>query len=85
MYSKNVLFISILTFQLSICRGHKVLRNGKISNNIFEEVIHFGRNSSFFYNEEIFVQLDELDKMDRITYALIKFKYSLTEAQNILV
>ena len=35
----------------------------------------------FFKNEEIFVKLDELDELDRITYARIGFKYSLTQAQ----
>ena len=35
----------------------------------------------FFQNEEIFVQLDELDELDRITHAWIGFNYSFTEAQ----
>ena len=40
----------------------------------------------FFQNEEIFVQLDELDELDRITQIWIGFNYSLTQAQkNILV
>ena len=34
-----------------------------------------------FQNEEIFVQLDELDELDRITHAWIGFNYSLTQAQ----
>ena len=39
--------------------------------------------SSFcFYNEEIFVKLDELDKLDSINHAWIGIKYSLTQAQN---
>ena len=35
----------------------------------------------FFQNEEIFVQLDEFDELDRITQASIGFNYSLTQAQ----
>ena len=35
----------------------------------------------FFQNGEIFVQLDELDKLDKITHARIGFNYSLTQAQ----
>ena len=38
----------------------------------------------FFQNEEIFVQLDELDELDRITHAWIGFNYSLTQAQKTL-
>ena len=34
-----------------------------------------------FQNEVILVQLDELDKLDRITHAWIGFNYSLTQAQ----
>ena len=34
-----------------------------------------------FQNEKIFVQLDELDKLDRITQAWIGFNYSLTQTQ----
>ena len=41
-------------------------------------------HSSFFQNEEIFVQLDELDELDRITYAWIGFNYSLAQAQKTL-
>ena len=33
----------------------------------------------FFQNEENFIQLDKLDKLDRINHAWIWFKYSLTE------
>ena len=35
----------------------------------------------FFQNEETFVQLDELDELDRITHAWIGFNYSLTQVQ----
>ena len=35
-------------------------------------------DSSFFQNEEIFIQLDELD---RITHAWIGFNYSITQTQ----
>ena len=38
-------------------------------------------HSSFFQNEEIIVQLDELDKLDRITHVWIGFNYSLTQAE----
>ena len=39
-----------------------------------------------FQNEEIVVQLDELDKLDRITQARIGFKLQAhTSAENILV
>ena len=34
----------------------------------------------FFQNEGIFISLDELDGLDRITYAWILFNYSLTQA-----
>ena len=34
-----------------------------------------------FQNEVIFVQLDELDKLDRITHAWMAFNYILTQAQ----
>ena len=34
-----------------------------------------------FLNEEIFVQLNELDKLDRITHASIGFSNSLTQTQ----
>ena len=36
---------------------------------------------TFFQNEVIFVQLDELDKFDTLTHAEIGFNYSLTQAQ----
>ena len=35
----------------------------------------------FFENEEIFVQLDELSELDRITHAWIGLNYNLTQAQ----
>ena len=35
----------------------------------------------FFQNEDIFVQLDELDKLDGITHARVGFNYSLPQAQ----
>ena len=35
----------------------------------------------FFKNEEIFVQLDKLDELDRITHAWITFNYSIILAQ----
>ena len=38
-------------------------------------------NLVFFQNEEIFVQLDKLDELDRIPQAWIGFSYSLTQAQ----
>ena len=41
--------------------------------------------SFFFQNEEIFIQLDELDELDRIAYAWNGFNSCLTQAQNILV
>ena len=37
--------------------------------------------SSFFQNKVIFVQLDELDELNRITHAWTGFNYSLTQAQ----
>ena len=37
--------------------------------------------SSFFQNEEIFIQIDELDELDRITHAWIVLIYSPTQAQ----
>ena len=37
--------------------------------------------SIFLQNEDIFVQLDELDELDRITHAWIGFHYSLIETQ----
>ena len=44
------------------------------------------KSSFSFQNGEIFVQLDELDELDRIVYAWIGFNHSLTQAQkNILV
>ena len=39
------------------------------------------RKTSFFQNKEIFVQLDKLDKFNRITHAWIGFNYSLKQAQ----
>ena len=36
---------------------------------------------SFFQNEEIFVQLDELDELNSIIHAWIEFNYSLTQAR----
>ena len=41
----------------------------------------FAFQSSFFQNEDIFVQLDELYEIDNITHAWIWFNYSLTQAQ----
>ena len=42
----------------------------------------FVRQSSFFFqNEDIFVQLDKLVELDKITHAWIGFNYSLTQAQ----
>ena len=37
--------------------------------------------SSFFQNEVIFIQLDELDELDSVTHEWIGFSYSLTQAQ----
>ena len=37
--------------------------------------------SIFLQNEEIFIQLDELDELERITLAWIGFHCSLTQAQ----
>ena len=37
--------------------------------------------SSFFKNEKYSIWLDELDKLDRISYALIQFNYSLKQAR----
>ena len=43
-------------------------------------------HSSFFQNEDIFVQLDELDELDRITHALIRIHlHPHTSTENILV
>ena len=42
------------------------------------------RSTSFFQNQDIFVQLDELDELDKITHAWIGFNYSLTQAQKTL-
>ena len=42
----------------------------------------------FFQNKEIFIQLDELDKLDRITHAWIGFNCSTrkkTSTENILM
>ena len=38
-------------------------------------------SNQFSQNEEIFVQLDELDDLDRITHEWIGFNYSLIQAQ----
>ena len=38
-------------------------------------------NLVFFQKEDNFVQLDELDELDRITHAWIGFNCSLTQAQ----
>ena len=35
----------------------------------------------FLQNEEIFVQLDELDELNRIAHAWIGFNYNPTQAQ----
>ena len=35
----------------------------------------------FFQNEEIFIQLDDLNQLDRITNAWIGFNNSLTQGQ----
>ena len=35
-------------------------------------------------DEEILIKLEELDKLDKITHALIAFSYSLTQAQKTL-
>ena len=40
-----------------------------------------GGNLVFFQNEEIFVKLDELDELDRITQAWIGSNYSLIQVQ----
>ena len=43
------------------------------------------RSSLFFFqNEEIFVQLDELDELDKIIHARMGLNYSLTQAQKTL-
>ena len=36
-----------------------------------------------FQNEDIFVQLDELGELDKITRAWIEFNYSLAQVQKI--
>ena len=43
--------------------------------------IKYKNNLVFFQNEDIFVQLDELDLLDKITHACIVFNYSLTQVQ----
>ena len=39
----------------------------------------------FFQNEEIFVQLDELDKMDRITHVWIWFSHKHRKQFGVMV
>ena len=39
------------------------------------------KHTSFFQYEVIFVQLDELDELYRITHAWIRFNNSLTQVQ----
>ena len=39
------------------------------------------KSSSFFKIGEIFVQLDELDEVDRITHEWIEFNYIVTQTQ----
>ena len=38
-------------------------------------------HSSFFQNEEIFVEVDELDNLDRITHVWIGINYNLAQAE----
>ena len=38
-------------------------------------------NLVFFQNEDIVVQWDELDELDKITHAWIGFNYSLSQEQ----
>ena len=42
--------------------------------------VNWPRQSSFFQNEEIFIQLDELGKLDRISQAWKWLNYSFTQA-----
>ena len=48
----------------------------KLNGPLIKGSIYF-----FFQNEEIFVQLDQLDELDRITQAWIGSIHSLTQAQ----
>ena len=43
--------------------------------------LQFNHSLFFFQNEEIFVQLDESDELDRIIQAWIGLNYSLRQAQ----
>ena len=49
----------------------------------FELSLHISQsvNLVFFQTEQIFIQLDELNELDRITPAWKEFNYSLTETQ----
>ena len=49
-----------------------------ISHSSFSKWKH---SSFFFQNEEIFIQLNELDELDKITPAWLRFNYNLTQAQ----
>ena len=66
--TKNILFA------ISIFHWTKI-----IDNNCWNG--KFMLNLVCFYNEHIFVQLDELDELDKVTHAWIGFNFSLTQAQ----
>ena len=58
--------------------------NGEIHNNRlvgFQNYLFCLRMLVFFQNKDIFVQLDYLDELDRITDARIGFNCSPTQAQ----
>ena len=71
--------------------GHGFTRRGKSTEILTYNFRmftppHFNLNQSrFFQNEAIFVELDELDELDRITHARIGLNYSHTQAQKTLL
>ena len=60
-----------------------VLRHSRALNNCLS--IYLILSSFFFQNEEIFVQLDELDKLDRITHDQIKVSHKYRNYSSAIV
>ena len=63
--------LAMLTFS---CCGEFVKKSPEDLKQITLRI----RTIYFFQNEGIFVQLDELDELDKITHAWIRIHYSLT-------
>ena len=79
--TNRLLFLSKCTAAMVISRCFKVIYSELFLHLPDDSTVKI--NILVFQNEEIFVQLDELDKLDRIIHACIGFNYNFTQVQKI--